>query len=672
MTKNKIVCLAFLSLVSAMSLHAQHTIYGIKKSGAFVQNKVKYELNEGDALKFQNLRYYIIDKDGTSHGYLYTTADTFYVEDPGIGVYRPNYLRNNNFDDEKSQYCWSRSKQSDHFIVFWEPEFGSDPTQVPAPFTFNPDDLLERAEKAFYVYTERLGFSKIGSSKTLDSYKIIMLVHYTDVWRATGSGVDDRVGTLDVNPAAANTVITTAHEIGHTFQYIVGCDEGTQHGWRYGFGPNASGGCGWWESCAQWQAFKVYPEQQFTTTWANPWKYAHLNLLHEEWRYFNFYIQDYWCELHGADFIGRLWKESAYPEDPVETYKRINNASQADFCRDMYEYATRTITWDIETLKSTGRHYIDRFETSLHSAGDGWWQIDSVQCPQNYGFNIIRLRVPVAGTNVKASFKGIAGSTGYRAYKVDKAGWRYGFVALKSDGTRVYGDMYANPEGTAEMTIPAETTNLWFVVSGAPTDHFRHAWEMGTDEFGNDVHTAATLANDEQWPYMVRFSGTNLPGEYYYPIDYPRTDISIDETVTIQKTGVTGTNVSAVVNLPMEQIYDALGISTELFGKLAPGANEPANLRLRALNADGSESDDRLLSSQYFWGFDANGDVVKGSIANTDYLLTLNYAKGKVTINGYRSRIQVGSTYKAALALTFTNADDKSYTATIHFTVKVD
>ena len=195
---------------------------------------------------------------------------------------------------------------------------------------------------------------------------------------------------------------------------------------------------------------------------------------------------------------------------------------------------------------------------------------------------------------------------------------------------------------------------------------------MGTDEFGNDVHTPATLSNDEQWPYQVRFTGTNLPGQYYYPADYPRTDIIIDEAVTLKKTGATGTNVSSVVNLPMEQIYDALGLSPELVGQLTPGANEPANLRLRALNADGNESDSRLLSSQYYWGFNASGDVVEGTVASTNYLLTLNYAKGKVTVNGYRSRISVGTTYQAALEFIFINTDGKAYTATIHFRVKVE
>jgi hypothetical protein len=38
-------------------------------------------------------------------------------------------------------------------------------------------------------------------------------------------------------------------------------------------------------------------------------KLHHLNLLHEDWRYQNCFIQDYWCMLYGHDFIGRLWRE---------------------------------------------------------------------------------------------------------------------------------------------------------------------------------------------------------------------------------------------------------------------------------------------------------------------------------------------------------------------------
>ncbi|MBK6497162.1 MAG: hypothetical protein IPG00_02930 [Saprospiraceae bacterium] len=44
------------------------------------------------------------------------------------------------------------------------------------------------------------------------------------------------------------------------FHHITGCD--SEGGFRYGFGRKyGAGGNGFWEEqCAQWQAYKVYPE----------------------------------------------------------------------------------------------------------------------------------------------------------------------------------------------------------------------------------------------------------------------------------------------------------------------------------------------------------------------------------------------------------------------------
>ena len=41
---------------------------------------------------------------------------------------------------------------------------------------------------------------------------------------------------------------------------------------------------------------------------------------------------------------------------------------------------------------------------------------------------------------------------------------------------------------------------MWLVVSGAPQEHWHHVWDDST-------------YNDEQWPYQVKFSNTNLLGE---------------------------------------------------------------------------------------------------------------------------------------------------------------
>src|SRR4029079_13813577 len=63
------------------------------------------------------------------------------------------------------------------------------------------------------------------------------------------------------------------------------------------------------------------------------------------------------------------------------------------------------------------------------------------------------------------------GGDGFASVQADKAGWRYGFLASKEDGSRVYSPTFAKSEGTAEFTVPADTKFLWLVVMGAPTEH---------------------------------------------------------------------------------------------------------------------------------------------------------------------------------------------------------
>jgi len=105
------------------------------------------------------------------------------------------------------------------------------------------------------------------------------------------------------------------------------------------------------------------------------------------------------------------------------------------------------------------------------------------------------------------TFQGKAGASGFRSLNSDKAGWRYGFVALLKDGTRVYSEMAAakyangaNPSGSLNFTVPANCDKLWLIVTGAPQTYWAHVWD------DND-------ANDEQWPYQVQLANTNLLGE---------------------------------------------------------------------------------------------------------------------------------------------------------------
>ena len=452
---------SILAILSFLSTWAQDTLW-VRYDNRFTENKA-FQLNaKVDSVEFciSSSKYsqdpiLKIYNSSISKGYYEYRISTLLgnnqtgdimFENPGRILCKPSTYGSVDFNNENSQWCFKRSMESEHFVVFWEKEFGNDPTKAASGYAFNPKTMLADGEKYWNKYVE-LGFINPGKSTT-DKYKIEMFVKYTKDWVANGSGVDQKVGMLHVNPWAISSRdgSTVAHEIGHTFQYLVSCDLGTSHGFNYGYGDNASGGNGWWESCANWQAYKCYPNMQFTDgeNFEGHLKFHHLNLLHEDWRYQNCFIQDYWCMKHGNDFIGRLWRESKKPEDPVEAYKRLNKLDQAAFCDEQMEGYMRMATWDIDGVRDQAKHRIGQHVSHLHLAAsnDGTWDVDSAYCPQNYGYSIINLNTTAPGTIVKAYFKGIAGAKGYRAINIDKAGWRYGFVAYSANGTRTYGSTY--------------------------------------------------------------------------------------------------------------------------------------------------------------------------------------------------------------------------------------
>ena len=423
-------------------------------------------------------------------------------------VYIPRFITQAGMDlnSSSSQWCYARSRESENVVVFWEEGFGSDPSTSSGSYRVNMSTLLEVAEKSYSVYLDSLKFAIRGSSVT-DQYKLMIFLLYSTEWAAYGSGQDDRVGSLHVNSAAANINTVVAHEMGHCFQYITGCD--TDGGYRYGYGVNRSGGNGFWEQCANWMAFKVYPQQQFTANdFRNYIRYNHLHILHETPRYANYFLPDFWTYKHGKTFMGRLWRESRSPEDPVETYKRLNSLSQEQFNDEMYEHASRLTTWDLPDLKGYGERYIDnRAQVKMNITSEDYWLIDQSVCIENYGYNSIKLNAPSQETDVTVSFQGKAGASGFRVLNRDKGGWRYGFVALLRDGLRVYSDMGTahvengnNPEQSLTFRCPGNCSKLWLVVSGAPQEHWSHAWD------DND-------SNDEHWPYQVKFKNTNLLGE---------------------------------------------------------------------------------------------------------------------------------------------------------------
>jgi hypothetical protein len=511
--------------------------------------------------------------------------------------YKPEEFAKMDMLRSDSKWSWFRSKQSEHFFVFWEAGFGDDPNgeDVPSNLRVDIDDMLAKAEQFYTTNVEKMKMVTVGQGKSyLDKYKMEIYLLYQTEWLATGSGYDNTIGALWVNPSTCQPVGSViAHEIGHSFQYQVSCDKDLNGvadlykvGFRYGYGTDGAGGNGFWEQCAQWASFQDYPQQAFLE-YFDTWKLnCHRHFCHEFMRYASFWFQYYWAEKHGIDAVARIWNESAYPEDPVMTYKRIYCNDNLDaLYADVYDYATRMVTFDLDGVRtySTG---VDRtYTTTMCDVEDGYYRVAYSSCPSTTGFNIITLNTPEAGTTVKANFRGLApGSalaaddpgkqvdtdqktvgtaTTYNGGTASQAGWRYGFVAVDKSGKAHYGDMFSAKEGTATYTVPANTEKLCLVVVGAPTTYKAHVWD--DDE-----------SNDAQWPYEVKFEGTDLPG--HFSIDETAAPKSITLTYDLTCDATSENYVLGTIDLSNSQeLAQAFVMKpVALEGKIAQVGTQPA------------------------------------------------------------------------------------------------
>lgn len=694
----RLILIVINAWVFSLMVHAQehpNTLW-VQFDDRFTDNEI-VDLTDVDSISFSRSSYKLYTYNASRDRVRTTSQDyrknaVYRFDEVERSVVKPSGYSNIDFTKETSQWCFQRSLESEHFICFWEKglTLSRNNTISLGGSSVNVKTLLENGEKIWKCYVEELGFLEPGASLT-DGHKICMFIVNQTEWRADGSGQDGtvwyyegstkkskayKVGLFHCNPWAAGAEggHTAAHEIGHVFQYLVSADYAVvknysewNYGWRWGFGDNGDGGNGWWESCAQWQAFNVFPATLFTNGYYGEYvSSAFKNLLHEDYRYANYFIQYYWCQLFGKDFIGKMWRKTKRPEDPVETYKRMNSATQDDFNKMMFDYACRAVTWDIDGIRDRGKNSQNSFSTKLIyvEGTENTYTVAADNCPQNYGFNIIPLKGIKPGSTVKVNFKGVAGVPGYRSINVDKAGWRYGFVAQTEDGDRVYGDMYCDEEGMAEMVLPTNTKRAWFVVLGAPTEHWHHSWDDNA-------------SNDEQWPYQVTFencaaTGTTRTYEEY-PDDYARKDT----TVVIEANLAAANDYSSVnVQYDMDAISQALGISTaqmKAIKRNSSGSNGSVVFAGISGNGNVNYNTTTTTSSNTCYGhwFSKEGNVV--GYDNSAAIYAEMYPENYVCkVGQYPGRLTKGKTYIIRQSVIYTHTDGHQYRATmeVHLNVK--
>ena len=401
----------------------------------------------------------------------YLSCLSAYHADPKR-IYIPEDLRAMNLDADTSQWSFARSVETRDLIFFWERGFGNDlqnPPQLDGhPMSFNLSVLTDRVQSFYTFFRDTLGWiappsaPKETALKTIeapsgavgggfskaDAYKMMVMIMYSLDGTAYGGTYDNFIGALWVAPNRIQdkTMNCMAHELGHSFQSQIMADS-VGECW---------GGTGFFEMTSQWMLWQVNP------WWLRDENYhfeafkqlTHKAFLHMENIYHSPYVIQWWSDLHGRQSIAELFRQGRIGEDPVITYKRVNNLTQSQFCDEMLRGYQHLVNFDFRHARQETRPYACTWTCPLDTLPGGWLRPKNL--PEDYGFNIIPLPT-LAADGLPVTRLQLQGDN-----------LRYAFVGITTDGESLYGDINAN---TFRCPKDKQLNRLFLVVMGAPATH---------------------------------------------------------------------------------------------------------------------------------------------------------------------------------------------------------
>lgn len=595
-------------------------------------------------------------------------------------------------NDPNNQYTWSksRSKETENYIVYWDNKYGNTiPTNASSTYSVDIDDLLAKAEGFYAMNVGKLAFCDEGNSN-VSKYKMMILLNYTTDWVCYGGGYDDTIGALWLSPSTSKPVgHSVAHEVGHSFQYQVYADLKGYAGFRTAIGNGST----FWEQTAQWQANQSYPELKWEQSW-NLYKNTHNYAMTHEWhRYQSYWWHYYLAENYGIDIIGKLWRHnSGKGIDPNQAYMSMQGIDANALYLEYFKYAMKMATVDLDVAREEADNYYPSLSFDYISLGGSKHQVTYRSCPQSTGFNIIPLNVPAGGTEITTDFTSLANGAalpeGDKKQYFDgdkfttvntntynsisnyaKRGFHLGYVALKNDGSREY--LYdekvycTGTDATAEISskvscvVPEGTKRLFLVVSPSPSEYIQHKWDEN-------------ITNDDQWPYTVEFTNTNIYGfadinngpisdatvtyDVYFPESssvYVGTSVKVD-----------GTAASALGTAFQMQAASVGGLMTEW------NTSGPADGKAMfyAVDANGAINNAASTANGYGHWFDASGN--RSAYASGYVFSEFDSSTMTFTLGQYPGKTKDGDNYTIRQAIKYKKGD-KTAVATFVFNIHI-
>ncbi len=615
-------------------------------------------------------------------------------------VYIPNEWRNPwpadsllyKESDPDGKYTWSktRSAESDNVIIFWDKNYKKNPKELSKSdfYYVDIDDLLQKCEAFFDLEINQLGFVDPQKSN-LAKYKVMVLMNHTTEWTCYGGGYDYQVSALWLNPSTCKPVgHSVAHEVGHSFHYMCYAEHSNHRESdtdNTGFHLACGNGQAIWEQTAQWQAAQSYPELMFDQSigiFRNSHNYAFSHEWHRYQSYwFLYFLNEYYNDI---TTVAQVWNQpmtgqvKGSASDFNRALMKLKGLTPHDLYKLYFDYACRLATWDLEACKPYRDPYIGDFgyrcvlvDDQTTNSPNNQYQVALASCPQGTGFNVIPLKVPMAGTEVTTSLTALSvgaplldadpgeyldGNSSYtkiaqRKYVSGGAnvsrGFRMGYVALMNDGTRqyfsadsVYCQSTGQDSGDYSMTVPEGVSRLWLIVSPALKTYYTHRWDDKIDK-------------DDMWPYRFSISGTDLGSNalVYASATIDGREVS-DITFTYDVSfpfsstdyyGVTATVsglASAALGTAFQMQPTAIASKMQAWSSQGPSSGK---IQFCAANPDGSLANSGSTANGYGHWFNATGRV--SSFANGYVYSEFNPSSLVFTLGQYPGKCTKGKTY---------------------------
>ena len=235
-------------------------------------------------------------------------------------------------------------------------------------------------------------------------------------------------------------------------------------------------------------------------------------------------------------------------------------------------------------------------------------------------------------------------------------------MALLENAQRVYGTMNRESSVNVQFTIPAGCSKLWFVIMGAPSVYRPHAWDEKE-------------SNDDQWPYMVKFTNTDLLGNVTInPGDTPK-DLTLTYNVSFaaDATNYSGTTVNLNSNGDISKVAQALVMQpSAISGALlnAKATPQEGKIAFAAVESNGTLNYNTTANGYGFW-FDSTGNAISWGKDNDSHLYT-EFVPSNIefTIGQYPGKSKAGDKYTVKEAFVYTK-NSKQYQVTFVFNVTI-